>query len=45
MPWLDEEPEWEELSEEEREELRKLAQSLGLTFPKADGESDPDYYE
>lgn len=44
MPWLsDEIPEWEEMTEEEREEVRDVVRSLGLSF--ALEEAEDDYWE
>jgi len=44
MPLLGEEvPEWEELTDEEREAYRQAALELGMDFP-ADSDDD-DYYE
>lgn len=45
MPWLsDEVPDWQELSDEEREEFREGLRTLGMEFP-SDDEDDDDYYE
>lgn len=42
MPWLSEElPEWEEMTDEEREALRACLRDLGLAFPL---EEDGDGY-
>jgi len=42
VPWLSEEiPEWEEMDDEEREELRACLRDLGLVFPV---EEDADGY-
>lgn len=32
MPWLDEEPDWDEDDEEQQEVLRRLARSIGLAL-------------
>lgn len=50
MPWLSEEPGWDEATDQATEEsdedeprrLRVLAESLGLRFPDSE---DPDYFE
>lgn len=44
MPLLSEEvPEWEELTDEEREAYRQAALELGMDFPT--DSDDDDYYE
>lgn len=41
MPWLsDEIPEWEEMTEEEREALRDVVRSLGMEFALEGVEDD-----
>jgi ribonucleotide reductase beta subunit family protein with ferritin-like domain len=43
MPWLSEEiPDWEELSEEERDVYRQVIRDIGMSFPD---EEEADYYE
>lgn len=44
MPWLsDDIPDWEELSDEEREAIRAAVRDAGMSFP--DEEEGDDYYE
>jgi hypothetical protein len=43
LPWLSEEiPNWDDLSDDERESLREAVRALGLEFPDP---NDDDYYE
>ncbi|GAC1436482.1 MAG: hypothetical protein NVSMB51_07940 [Solirubrobacteraceae bacterium] len=42
MPWLsDEIPDWEALSEEERNAFREIVRELGMEFPSEPEENDP----
>lgn len=44
MPWLsDEIPDWDELSEEEREGYRAVPRDLGMEFPGDDEPDEDDY--
>lgn len=44
MPWLEEDvPEWEDLTEEEREKLRSALEDIGLVTDCEEREDD--YYE
>jgi hypothetical protein len=46
MPWLsDEIPDWDELTEEEREAYRTALRELGMEFPNEDDLADDDYCE
>jgi hypothetical protein len=46
MPWLSEEiPDWDELTEEEREEYRAVLRDLGMTFAEDDDLAEDDYCE
>ena len=43
MPYLSEEiPDWDALTEEEKEQFRQVVQDLGMTLP---GDGDDDYFE
>jgi hypothetical protein len=45
MPWLsDEIPDWEELTEEERDVLREMVRALGMEMPGCP-DVDDDYFE